>query len=1136
MWNTFLERGKELAEKAKAAAETIDKQIDATVGLDSSAGSTTTTVTEDLSAGLKGASSLLFGRSENRNGSGGSSSNQNVSSEYLSQRESTGFVAGVDDDDDDDEDAWGDDGDLVIPDDSSHNALAPNGSQNFQEEEDAEAATEPEPSDQPVGKDFCHSEADEATNDAASTAASQDAGHNETMESIQLNQPAERDHLDAEDLGSSPQAEHHDQRARSEIDGGNDAVPQEDGNVDDMAPADLASLSTEEAKAMAESDDVQSTVMPVSEETGEAVPRTLEADQSEEEELPAADQMSAEHEEAPVEASNALQDPAESVAGAEERESPNENGHDMPHDSGDDVTDAAAQVATHLSPSRDEEPTAEASAPSPPFEDNIIAPMSNDCLDHPPVFGEPVDDITSEGQQRVIASDEPSTEHDPSSPVRARGESMKEAPERDEIANAPGTHENHPELPAELDGSNDPKPDSLEQQAAEMTPPPAPHPHGAPSSSSSSSLQLQQELESQREITRLLEERLDQITTQLHQREDQLVSKTSQLSMLQSEWDAERGELQAKLQATKDEAKRRIQKAKERVDAAEAKLRSVSSDDAQQAEVIAALRSEGERLAIKQSEMEKAVRAAKTESRQLREQVEDEAHQKEEALAKVQKLEADLKDTRDRLASARRGESQADKLESELAAAREDLERKGSTILSLEQELKESNAEIKELAEELDHARAGAAMDSQLQQEKLMKHHEESVKDLELKLRTSEREAAIREDALRHEVDELRKRWQDAVRRADTLSMDIQSSTAPLMRQLESAERQGRIRAAAAAEIETKLRSELEETVVANEKLSKESSELHAKLSRLERRTKEAEEELQSARAALENKASFVKQLEDRLQNMEVESARLKQEWAEVERLANEGVTRVRSELTQTMVESEERHLSQVEALKAELGREREKVEQLEEQAKNLLSNVGLSSSRASQPSIVGLQEAEPQRLRKSVGQAQILAGALGFDDERDDDLDDVDADDIQGEAVQGDSYAAIEELSSRLKAAQVELLELKRSLSNSEESRNKLAEELGESRIAKEKLPLFEAKVKELTAENEEQALEIMGLREDIDEVRELYRAQLNMLLEEKARLVKHLPNEENGSPEIEPSDGSPSAEHQPDGSTDDQ
>jgi chromosome segregation ATPase len=515
--------------------------------------------------------------------------------------------------------------------------------------------------------------------------------------------------------------------------------------------------------------------------------------------------------------------------------------------------------------------------------------------------------------------------------------------------------------------------------------------------------------------------------------------------------------------------------------------------------------------------MEKAVRAAKGESRQLREQLEDETQEKAAALAKIQKLEADLKEAHGNLANARRGEIQADKLDSELALAKEELERKGSTILSLEQHIKECKDEIKDLVDELESARQGAVIDSQLQQEKLVKHHEESVKDLELKLRSTEREAAIREDALRHEVDELRKRWQDAVRRADTLSMDIQSSTAPLMRQLESAERQNRVRAAASAEVETKLRSELEETVVVNERLTKECAEIRTKMNRLERRSTELEEELRTTRDALERKTETAKQLEDRLRFMETEGARLKQEWAEVERLANEGVARVRSEMTQTVVDSEARYRSQVDSLKSELTLEHEKVRSLEQQVHGLLNRPDITANHSSQTLVMNSEDQEPQKLRKSVGQAQILAGALGLDGEPDDD-DEQDGGSGEGFVVDsstGDSFAAIEELSSRLKAAKVELRELQKRLADSERSRNQLVDELGESRVAKEKLPLFEAKVKELTAESEEQALEIMGLREDIDEVREVYRAQLNMLIEEKAKSVMEPPHE-NGTPEV--------------------
>lgn len=115
-------------------------------------------------------------------------------------------------------------------------------------------------------------------------------------------------------------------------------------------------------------------------------------------------------------------------------------------------------------------------------------------------------------------------------------------------------------------------------------------------------------------------------------------------------------------------------------------------------------------------------------------------------------------------------------------------------------------------------------------------------------------------------------------------------------------------------------------------------------------------------------------------------------------------------------------------------------------------------------------------------------------------------------------SYAALEQLSSRLKTAQVELESLRKSLRESQATRNSLVEELGETRLAKEKLPLFEAKVKELTDENRELELEIRGLRDDIADVREMYRTQLNVLLEEKAVTT---PNISTTHPETSDEDG---------------
>ncbi len=652
----------------------------------------------------------------------------------------------------------------------------------------------------------------------------------------------------------------------------------------------------------------------------------------------------------------------------------------------------------------------------------------------------------------------------------------------------------------------------------------------------------------------VLQSKLEEVQHQLHLREQQLEQRAAQFSELEAMHETEREELRKKIHETKEEAKKRIQKAKERVASMEERLnvalKSANDDAGSQHELVAALRAEGESLARKQSEMEKAVRAAKGEARELREALNGEVDAKDKALEKIANLEVELKTTKESLSAARKGESQAGKLESELAQAREDCNAKATTILSLEQQIKELKAETKELRTEVESSKRGATIETEREMAKLRKEHNEVIADLELKLRTSEREAGVREDALRHEVAELRKRWQDAVRRADgtfilsimfilqdmkvvicqtcilspldccsaayciiALSMDVQSSTAPLLRQLESMERQNRARASAWADLEGKLRAELEDHVIQNEQLSKERNELKTKHTRLERISKEREEELTAAKATIEELTIKMERLERKLATMEEEGAKLKEEWAEVERLANEGVARVRSEMTQTVVESETRYRSQIDSMEEELKIEKEKRRQLEQQVEELLASAGMIGSALSQGNAHFIRkESKPRKLLKAEGQADILAGALnGLDGEEDDeagnpadDEDDDDNDEAGEQAGSGNgissSFAAMEQLNQRLTGARYELESLRKRLAESEKSREALLEELGDSRLAKEKLPLFEAKIKELTEQNLEKELEIQGLREDIAEVRELYRNQLNVLLEEKA------------------------------------
>jgi len=610
------------------------------------------------------------------------------------------------------------------------------------------------------------------------------------------------------------------------------------------------------------------------------------------------------------------------------------------------------------------------------------------------------------------------------------------------------------------------------------------------------------------------DERFKKLQEALRVRENQLVEKAKELQELQLMFEDREEQYKKKLHDTKEEAKKRILRAKERCEAAEANLKARSAGDSEDLKkkqsIIDELMEEGQALAQKQSIMERSVRDATGETRKLKQALEEESYEKEQALKKIQDLEAQCKDLKDSLASARKGESQAGKLENNLLSSRADAEEKAGTISALQQRLKEMTAESKELKQQIDDTQKSAAHVAQQEKTSMRREHNDLIGDLEQKLRTTDREAGVREDALRHEISEVRKRWQDAVRRADGLNMDIQSSTAPLLRQLESMERQNRMRASNSAELESRLRSELEEATIENERLGKESSDFKAKLSKLERSIKDRDQRLTDAQSTVEEQAKNIDSLRNQEEKLLEEAQTRQAEYERVERLANEGVARVRSEMSQTVTDSEERYRGQIDKLQKELTVEAEKRSQLEAQVGQLLESGGglfaaTQSSMAPMAAMGIRRESKPKKLNKTEGQAEILAGALGLGDDSDSDSDSDENSEIAGPSQGGSlhSFAAIEQLSSRLKSSEVELSTMRKSLKESNEIRQSLVKELGEARNAKEKLPLFEAKVNELTQENRVMEMEIAGLKEDIADVKDLYRTQLNVLLEEKTATV---------------------------------
>ena len=324
--------------------------------------------------------------------------------------------------------------------------------------------------------------------------------------------------------------------------------------------------------------------------------------------------------------------------------------------------------------------------------------------------------------------------------------------------------------------------------------------------------------------------------------------------------------------------------------------------------------------------------------------------------------------------------------------------------------------------------------------------------------------------------------------------MDVQQSTAPLLRQLESTERQNRNRSAAWVELETKLRSELEDNIAQVDKLTKERNDLLSSDKRNRRLLKEKEEEIASSQETIDALTATIESQESKVDELDEELKKMKDETTRLERRASEGAAKVRSEMMQTVVDSEQRYHSEIESLEEQLEVEQRRRTDIEKQLDDLADSVAAAQFAQQENGSQAISPSKAKELVEATDQASILQDTLGG----------IDSDEEDGQenklgAERHGSFAAMEQLSLGLKGAKIELEALRRQLASSEETRESLVEELGEARQAVEKLPLFEQKVSELTMEIHLKDMEIKGLQDDIADVRYLYRTQLDALLEEK-------------------------------------
>ena len=93
-----------------------------------------------------------------------------------------------------------------------------------------------------------------------------------------------------------------------------------------------------------------------------------------------------------------------------------------------------------------------------------------------------------------------------------------------------------------------------------------------------------------------------------------------------------------------------------------------------------------------------------------------------------------------------------------------------------------------------------------------------TLRQAEDSLARQQHEASLREDALRGEIADMRRRWQDATQRSEGIAADLHESTKPLVSQIRALQEDARVRATgwAAAEAALSDRAALAEDVARN--------------------------------------------------------------------------------------------------------------------------------------------------------------------------------------------------------------------------------------------------------------------------------------------------------------------------------
>ncbi|KAL0429845.1 UNVERIFIED_CONTAM: Golgin candidate 5 [Sesamum radiatum] len=238
-------------------------------------------------------------------------------------------------------------------------------------------------------------------------------------------------------------------------------------------------------------------------------------------------------------------------------------------------------------------------------------------------------------------------------------------------------------------------------------------------------------------------------------------------------------------------------------------------------EIITQVMAEGEELSKKQAAQESQIRKLRAQIRELEEE-------KKGLLTKLQ-VEENKVDSikKDKAATEKLLQETVEKHQAELATQKEYYTNALSAAKEAEA-LAEARADTEARIELESRLREAEDRESMLVQ---------TLEELRQTLSRKEQQAVFREDMLRRDIEDLQKRYQASERRCEELITQVPESTRPLLRQIEAMQETASRRAEAWAAVERSLNSRLQEAetkaVAAEEKERSINERLTQTLSRI---------------------------------------------------------------------------------------------------------------------------------------------------------------------------------------------------------------------------------------------------------------------------------------------------------------